>query len=153
MKKELTYILFLALVAICFSCSKSPLCWGEDKNKGIIEQSVDFGYCNFGSDEERFIINSEEELDTLINIMENAGSLCEKPDINFNDFTLLGQYASGDCEVKFIREVVRDTNNKKFIYSIKIRDCGSCKKLGYSMNWILVPKLPADWDVEFIIKE
>ena len=32
---------------------------------------------------------------------------------------------------------------------IKVKECGWCDKLGYSMNWVLVPRLLENWSVEF----
>ena len=97
MQKFLTILLFLTTL---FACSKSPLCWGDDNNKGIIENSVNFGECLYDFPQNEYIIETEEELVRVFNL---------------------------------------------------ISDCGLCKSMRYSMNWVLVPKLSADWSVKFEI--
>ena len=72
--------------------------------------------------------------------------------IDFSAYTLLGNYASGGCNVAFTRTVELDEQAKKYWYTIKVREAGACKRLEYSMNWVLVPKLPPGYTVEFQIK-
>ncbi|MBD2699086.1 hypothetical protein IC229_00440 [Spirosoma sp. BT702] len=72
--------------------------------------------------------------------------------VNFSKYSLLGNYAAGGCDVAFTRTVERDDMAKKYIYTVKVREAGACKKLEYSMNWVLVPKLPMGYTVEFLIK-
>ncbi|KKM87198.1 hypothetical protein LCGC14_1271400 [marine sediment metagenome] len=143
-------ILFLA------SCSKSPLCWGDDKNKGLIvsEVNINLAGCldqdnNTGK---QYIIDSNEEYYSLT---ENS-NYCDSSDLPYVDFgkyTLLGQYATGGCEVKFIREVSYNSETQEYLYSIIVRDCGACQSMRYDMNLVLVPKLPENSNVKFIIKE
>ncbi|SFD15309.1 hypothetical protein [Spirosoma endophyticum] len=72
--------------------------------------------------------------------------------IDFSKYTLLGNYAAGGCNVAFTRIVEPDDRAKKYIYTVDVREAGACKKLEYSMNWILVPKLPVGYTVEFLVK-
>ena len=72
--------------------------------------------------------------------------------VDFSTYTLLGNYAQGGCDVAFTRSVIRDDNSKKYSYTVTVREAGSCKKLGFSMNWVLVPKLPPGYAVDFRIK-
>jgi hypothetical protein len=61
-------------------------------------------------------------------------------------------YQRGTCRVNFERNVSTDSINKKYIYSIKVNECGNCKTNYEHMNWVLVPKIPDNWTVEFISK-
>ena len=72
--------------------------------------------------------------------------------VDFSKYMLLGNYAAGGCNVAFTRIVEQDEQAKKYSYTVKVREAGACKKLEYSMNWVLVPKLPAGYTVEFLIK-
>lgn len=72
--------------------------------------------------------------------------------IDFTKYTLLGNYAAGGCKVAFTRTVEQDDESKRYVYTIKVREAGACKSLEYSMNWVLVPKLPSGYRVEFLIK-
>jgi len=55
-----------------------------------------------------------------------------------------------ECD-SLIREVTVDTSSKKYIYEINIKryreTCSQILKL--SMNWVLVPKLPSEYKVDF----
>ena len=146
-------ITLLTITSLC-SCSKSPLCWGDDKNKGLIASTVNINQLNCGSqdqvDEKQYVIDSDEEYYGLISNYIYCDS-SDLPEVDFVKYTLLGQYATGGCEVKFIREVIDNPDSKEYIYSIKVRDCGSCQSLRFDMNWVLVPKLPEYYNVRFEI--
>lgn len=73
--------------------------------------------------------------------------------IDFNQYTLLGKHASGGCQVVFERNVTKDDVQKKYFYRIKVHQCGTCKKYMESMNWVLVPRIPDDYTVSFIVEE
>lgn len=63
----------------------------------------------------------------------------------------MGVYLSGGgCDATFIREVKEDPEEEKYIYTVRMKECGLCEMYIYSMNWVLVPKLPKGWYVEFI---
>lgn len=71
------------------------------------------------------------------------------PQIDFNQYTLLGQDAhSGGCEVpEYKIEVVK--NGKEYIYRITIKRKGNCE-MGILRNiWILIRKIPTDSNVKF----
>lgn len=95
------------------------------------------------------IIKSVADLDTI------EGSTCVPAAINFdfNSFSVLGQGFNFDCSAKIIREVKIDHNNKLYNYTVKFKDLGICKKLGMPTNLVVVPKIPADYKVEFNIQE
>ena len=128
---------------MCF-CSKSPECWGSNKDKGIIEESPEF-HCFPYLQEEKVVIDSEADFRHYFDSTD-----CEQPAIDFTRHTLLGFYGEGQCSVKYIRKVERDEENKLYRYTLKIRSCGLCKKLAISYNWVIVPKLPLGWTVEFV---
>jgi hypothetical protein len=67
---------------------------------------------------------------------------------------LLAKYTSGTgCEVKFIKTVYKNEEDKKVIYIIKIQPHGACKQKVSSMNWITIPKPPFDYQVEFQVSK
>jgi hypothetical protein len=76
------------------------------------------------------------------------------PEIDFEKFTLLGKEThGGGCGVKFEREVLKDTKNKKIIYKISVEYIGPCYMLFVSYNFVLVPKIPADYEIEFQVEK
>ncbi|PBQ32391.1 hypothetical protein CNR22_11625 [Sphingobacteriaceae bacterium] len=146
MKKLILFpVIYGVIFTITFnSCSKSPRCWGSDKNKGIIKESVVIN-CFPATDKHEIVINDEAALKAIFD------STCVLPSIDFSSSTLLGLYASGGCEVKFIRQVERKDGGK-IHYSIKVKECGFCKVLGFSYNWVTVPKIENAEDVSFEVK-
>lgn len=131
------------------TCIKGPRCWGENKNKGIIKSEVtdipfpsDIIGSSIGA---KYIISSEIEFKKLFDSIDYS----KLPTIDFNSFTLLGKYETGGCYTKVIREVTDIPKEKKYLYKIKIRNCGACKRGSVLFNFVLVPKLPSDYTVTF----
>lgn len=151
---------FISLLLLT-SCSKMPWCWGEDKNEGLIIESYsmrDFPVCveRYVQENGTLIVSSEEELRMIIDStctnMPQSGYSETPPPMDFEEYSLLGQWATGQCETRFLREVEKDEDNKKIIYHIKVRDCGTCKSERYDANLITVPKIPVDYQIEFDIE-
>jgi len=72
--------------------------------------------------------------------------------IDFNKYTLLGKYADGSCNVTFDRNVLKISSENKYLFRIKIYQCGTCKRHWESMNWVLVPKIQVGYSVEFLVE-
>ncbi len=71
------------------------------------------------------------------------------PQINFNQYTLLGQDAhTGGCELPEYKIEV-EKNGKEYIYRITIKRKGSCEMAILRNKWILVPKIPTNYNVKF----
>lgn len=139
-----TLLALLILTGLFSSCSKSPKCWGDNKNKGIINNAIRIDCAPSG---EQFIISDDT---TYINTFSSG---CDLPPIDFNTHSLLGLYTEGDCKLKFIREVSQVDNENKYHYKVTAKSCGSCEKLAFSYNWVTVPKLPNGGTVTFEIVE
>ena len=141
-------LITILVVGISFSCSKSPKCWGDDKNKGIIESSVRID-CEPISRQQEYIINDDSTfLQTFTDTITEQLN-CTLPVIDFNNYSLLGFFADGQCEVKFIKEVSRQEQQEKYHYKLVVKSCGACKSYAYSYNWVSVPKIPDNWTVTF----
>jgi len=133
----------ILLTGIFTACSRSPECWGADKNKGIIIESVPNLNCFPVTDHSQYVITN----DSMYRQAFTAG--CNLPAIDFNTVTLLGMYTTGGCEIKFIREVSMHKEESRYHYKVKVKECGLCKKLVFGYNWVTVPKLPDNWTVTF----
>lgn len=144
-------IIFIAIINF-ISCSKSPKCWGDDKNNGIIINSLDIS-CSPNTDENKILILDDSTYQSTFEDLFTAEIKCELPTINFSNESLLGYYGSGQCNIKFKRDVTSDDNNSQYIYKLTVIDCGLCKSMGYSYNWVTVPALPSDWTVTYEIEE
>ena len=73
--------------------------------------------------------------------------------IDFSVYTLLVKYARGNCEVTFVRNVTKNNSQKKVYYNIEVLQCGTCEINWESMNWVLIPKIPNDYEVVFNVTE
>jgi len=75
------------------------------------------------------------------------------PEIDFATYSLLGKYTVSDGEVKYYkREVIKNLESLKYTYNIYMK-CKNNNKAAVSMNWVLVPKLPAGYSVEFNVEK
>ena len=160
--KKIGILIFLSVSFILhISCNKSPACKGDDKNNGMIEKYYrmhDFPMCveAFVNENGTMVIRSGDELSAItdsncINYPE-AGYSNEPPQIDFSEYSLLGFWTTGGgCNIRFIREVSRDDTNNKYLYEIRVNECGSCEMLRYDANFVLVPRLPDGYTVDFIV--
>ncbi|MDR1737671.1 MAG: hypothetical protein LBR66_02470 [Candidatus Symbiothrix sp.] len=58
-----------------------------------------------------------------------------------------------DGLIPFIDELnYNDDVLKQYIYTINVVQCGNCESRDASMNWVLVPKIPDDYTVRFVVE-
>lgn len=128
----------------------------EDLSKFGSEGSLDcISTFDANNREKEFVVNTEAEYQDLINY-KSTSSRCTNfvlPAIDFSKKTLLGKYTSGGgCSIDFAKKVYKDDSNRKVKYVIDVIEQGACEKLGFSSNWILIPKIPSNYIVEFQVK-
>ncbi len=127
-----------------------------DTSGGIISEIFSFGDCfsDVGALERQYVIRDNAAYQSLgilpLNTQECMNA--NLPDIDFDTHSLLGLYADGSCNVGFDRIVTQNDNTKKYTYTVNVNACGNCESLHFSMNWVLVPKLPDDYTVEFVVE-
>ena len=155
--KTVSSYLFVFSLLMLNSCSKSPACWGDDKDKGQIEKyfqmkdvpvSIQYMLQDSGS----LVAHDTTELIAKLGdyfFMNDDKIKTFYRSVDFYNYSLLGFYATGQCEVKFIREVSINDETKTCHYSITRHQCGMCKSMRTEANLILVPKLSKDYKVEF----
>lgn len=103
----------------------------------------------------QFVINNDDEYQTLLQYRKAQDQACAQislPTIDFSKNTLLGQYTSGNCgTTDFKRFLYRHNKQKTYIFLVErvdtIRKCSG--PAGKSMNWIVTPKIPDDYEVLF----
>ena len=99
----------------------------------------------------QYVIRSEEENNDSLRVSFDNGITIQP--IDFTQYSLLANYADGQCRAIFERNVIRDVMNKKIHYSIYINDCGTCKKNVGHRNLVLVPKIPDGYEIVFSVTE
>ena len=134
--------------AFCCGCKKDPY---KNTDKGIIVQEISFGSCIPPTlPQTEYIINNDTVYQQLLSYSVCTGYAL--PYIDFNQYTLLGKYATGQCKVAFHRQVLKDDGAKTYNFTIYVYDKGICKKEAIDMNWVTVPKLPQGYTVVFNVK-
>lgn len=146
-----TIIVYLIIAGSFFTCSKSPKCWGDNKNKGIINENLPIGFPY--KKENNYIVNSDSAYTELFTDSNGELVVNDLPPIDFSKTTLLGLKVIGQCNVKLISEVTQNEGNKTYLYKTIVKSCGTCKKALSKVNWVSVPKLPNGWDVTFELVE
>jgi hypothetical protein len=76
------------------------------------------------------------------------------PDVDFSQYSLLGYHATGTgCQVAFERHVYRDDANKVILYELEVIEKGTCQTAVRDRNLILVPRIPSEYRVTFILSD
>lgn len=130
-------------------------CKPVSTDPGILVSEPDFGTCFFEKEADYYLIEDSISYDSLINKFSN-GILCENesfPVIDFSEYALLGLWADGGgCSINYYRTVGDIQDEHKYIYTVTVQECGFCEMYGFSYNWVLVPKLPTGYTVDFQVK-
>jgi len=142
-------IVFLCLaVFLLTGCSKHGLSVEyQDMNEELR------CFTSFEIDEVGYIIDSQTEYETVMK--RSPGQNCRDafmPQIDFSKKTLIRtQTRAGGCSVDYNRKVFIDETAKTLTYIIEANGKGLCDMMSMSMNWALIPKIPADYEVDFVV--
>ena len=154
------HYLFVFFVVFLFGCTVPQEEISKVEFIDISKDSV-LRNCFVPLESGEWVINSKEEYEAILQhynkgyiIGKNGTSIsCKdiaRPVINFSEKTLIGKSVGvSGCGASFDKNVYKDTKNKKIIYEIKARGSGFCMGWFESYNWILIPKIPEDYKVEF----
>jgi len=157
--KPLRVFKFLSAVIMfmTFSCSKEETNYQSHLLNVIYID--DFGNCfDFSNSKLGYIIENDSSYQSIgdsskIKYSANCDT-AKLLHIDFSIYTLLGISTTSSLCDSISRVIFLDTISKKYIYNIGIKHnkvdwCLQIAKT--SMNWALVPKLPKEYKVEFII--
>ena len=146
MKNTTTLILLLVFSISIISCNNRD-CPGEHEISGIIINSLDL--CPPESSQDQFMISDSSTYKDLYTDQSSGELNCELPAIDFSTTSLLGLLATGKCSVIYQRNVTRNEADKNYNFTVTVKDCGNCKSLGISYNWVTVPAIPEGWTVSY----
>jgi hypothetical protein len=74
------------------------------------------------------------------------------PEVDFEQYSVLGAHATGTgCTVAFEKHVYRDDQSKTVLYEISVIEEGACEMVSHNRNLILVPRIPPEYSVEFLM--
>jgi len=152
-------IVFLSLIIQLISCTK------DNNTIEITDQCIFYdnllGSCfcridDLGYDE--IVIREIEEYEEFGEIIrfypENPDcDTANLPYIDFENYSLVSKFNCGSgCSAEYNRKIFEDIENRKIIYEISVTYYGLCDMLLGSRNWVLIPRIPDDYSVEFKLK-
>ena len=157
--KNLIYTILLIVFFISTSCNKLD---GNKGYKKFPEQIIGTGeiipnaMINYGtstnsksSGGERIITSDSLNVHSLVVSFDGGASYIP---IDFSQYSILGKYAEGDSRVVFERNVTKSIEKQKYIYKIRVIQCGSWLTYNASLNYVLIPKMEDNFSVEFIVE-
>lgn len=154
MKTLQIFLSLCGIIVLTISCNKEETKAQRPTLK--VTYLDDFGKCFFfNNSKSGYVIDSDslyQEIGKLNKVSYFVDCDTVKlPSIDFTKNTLLGiQTGTTQCD-SLSRSVIVDTVVKKYIYTINIihfKELCS-QELKVSMNWVLIPKVPYEYKVEF----
>lgn len=147
--KTITFFSSLLLMFLCSSCDKTNLCRLEqDATLGSIEEVLNLD-CSVGGPN-NLVIRSEEAFQSLFDNTPCNGDL---PAIDFSQYSILGQFGGATgCERFYSRRVKIKENEKEYLFTVKVSECGGCEPFEIRWHWVLVPLVPEEYTVSFVFE-
>lgn len=147
------YLILSLVIALTISCKKDRNCelpkqiigTGEIVSNALVSQPL----ITWDMKNQEHIIKADSQNVFNLKVSFDNGNTYDT--IDFNQYTLLGKYTRENCKATFERDVRKNDAQKEYFYKIKVHQCGTCETNWESMNWVLVPKIPEDYSVSFIV--
>jgi hypothetical protein len=153
--------------AVLFLCILSITCFGQASRVGPAEKVQDIGAKNAAEVEYQrldinpcvgrggHVVDDENALQALVERdRSKAGGYCKNfgnnpPKIDFLKHTLIGARAVTDFCQHFKVKIIRDDASKRYRHILIANKRPRCRGIGLASVWVLIPKLPADYEVTF----
>lgn len=155
--KTKTSLLIILLTGILWSCEKQCVLPEEEIGTGeiISNASLRMGGANSNELLQKVAgecIQSDSQNTDNLQVSFDGGIIYKV--IDFSKYTVLeNRVTTGGCSVIYERNVSKDITHKKIVYTVTANQCGGCEKLNTSWNWVLVPKIPEDYTIEYKVIE
>lgn len=154
MRMRFNTIQYLLLFFICIATFLVASC--NDKTINIDGvTSVNIPFCLLNNTNEAGIVINDSA--AYYQFFANEGCsehiIGQLPAINFNEKTLLGKKSTTmACFPFYRRNVYAITNDQLYVYEIKVTGGNVvCDSILVNYNWISIPKLPANYEVDFVL--
>lgn len=156
--KTKTFLIILLLIGIFWSCERQCILPKEEIGTGEIIANAKINTANkhlsdISQEEAGKCIQSEAQ--NIDNLQVSFDDGVHYQAIDFSKYSVLEkEIRAGGCSAVCERNVSKDTKNKKIVYTITVHQCGKCKMMIMNWNWVLVPKIPEDYTIEYkVIKK
>lgn len=144
------HLLMLFVLGLFTACSNSATKCEQTENISGIITSKYKATCAPVSSFDRFVIASQADLDSVFG---TQFSNCEVPQVDFENEMVLGFVVeAAGCEVLFHKDVQNIESLRRYLFTVTTQSCGNCRSKLYSYNWVLVPRLPAGYTVDFLVR-
>ena len=146
-----TFLIIISILLL-YSCDKEQqlpkqiIGAGEIIDNALIYQKL----ITYEMSSKEHIIKTSSENIFDLEVSFDGGATYDT--IDFNKYTLLGKYASGQCKAVFERDVSKIVSEKTYWYKIKVLQTGNCEINIESMNWVLIPKMEDDYTIDFQVE-
>lgn len=143
--------IFLISVTGFFACNKKCRSLQSDIGGGIIK-TYDFKSCIiYSSLDSNIVIRNQAEFNSFKNSkLKSCEDTSKLESIDFNQHMLVGQPVKVfACNVAMHRRLSIDTIAKTYSYIIYIEECKGCNSELGSPNWVIMPQLPAGYNLIF----
>lgn len=144
------YLIPFFLIGL-LSC-RDPFCTDQsDQTAGLVVRVLDRQYIAYqgGEDLGRFgiRISSKERYEQVF-----SGCCANRLDsIDFNQFEIVGlSTVNRGSPSGYLRDVQRDDVNKKITYTITEHYCQRSSPVDGQGNYVLIPKQPSDYKVDYV---
>jgi hypothetical protein len=131
----------------------------KSANPEIIEtRPIDIKGCIKDYSSRQFVIRDAESFQQAIRA-DGSRDWCRKnlESIDFNKHSLLGITLVTDyCDRPegLAHQLIKNTATKKYLFDISYHTpVGVCRRMGYWDVWVVVPKIPDDYEVHFKVRK
>lgn len=159
LKGSLFLLLVFSLITPLLITARQALAFPQgDESPGLETKRLEIADCiNFRYPNTQLVIKDDTTLKSLVrDDLSRERCLASLKDIDFNKRTLVGmELNTGWCRVPLLTyRVTREDEKKRYLLSVGYHPpVEPCRALSRYEFWLLVPKLPEQYEMEFEVKE
>lgn len=104
----------------------------------------------------QWVIKSVDEYQQVSNRLQFSPTGCDSltlASIDFDQYSVLSMAAEASgCTQQFCPRVETLAAEEKYRFTIKVIECGGCEPLVIQRFWVVVPRLPDTYTVDFVVQ-
>ncbi len=155
--RKLANFLFLTTLVCAFSLQscKKKCDLGPNLNEGEIREEYSVfptkGYITSDMETGLYLVTDTTYFGNDFLVSTDKG--VTKTAVNFNTHSLLAFPITSNCFASFQRKVTIDQLNKVVVYTIMVKDCGTCDTKVFTENWVVIPAVDQTYTVLYDVKQ
>ncbi len=104
----------------------------------------------------QWVIRDENSYQSVANQLQFSPTDCDSLElaaIDFSQHSVLSMAAEASgCEQYFCPRVEALPEDKQYRFTIVVKECGGCEPLIIQRFWVVVPRLPDGYTVDFVVQ-